>query len=308
MKIFGDYHIHSEFSRDAKVSQVTKTKPTVEDIVKRAKELELQEVAITDHGPAAYVGAKLKNFPHRKAMCERAERDHGIKVFCGVEANVMGTKGQIDVPAEMRKNLDILLCGIHVRVWGGFGYLFKFFLPNMFWRTIRWAPKGRIAKNTQVMKNAIEHNDIDVWTHPNLYFKLDVVEVARTCTERGTLIELNGSRISFRPVDFERMIALGAKFIINSDAHMVEKVGRIDRVKEFLKYCEYKDEDIINLSGLYRRPETKLLVKLREELEAFDECGLEHATEKEICVHDKKIEKQKEKERKRREKMIKKKG
>ena len=103
MKIYGDYHIHSEFSRDSK--------ETIDEIARMAKERELQEIAVTDHGPAAYaVGSKLKNFPHRKAMCERAEKEHGIKIFCGVEANVMGTKGQIDFPADFRKNLDILLC------------------------------------------------------------------------------------------------------------------------------------------------------------------------------------------------------
>jgi len=296
MKIYGDYHIHSEFSKDAR--------PTIDEIARMAKEKELYEIAITDHGPAAYVGRKLNDFPHRKAICERAEKERGVKIFCGIEANVIGTKGQIDIPADFRKNLDILLCGIHVRVWGGFRSLFSFFIPNVFWRIIRWTPNGRIKKNTVVMKNAIEHNDIDIWTHPNLYFKLDVIEVAKSCIERGTLIELNASRINFRPVDFEKMISMGAKFIINSDAHSADRVGRTDRVKEFLKYCDYKEDDIINLSGAYRRPDAKLLVKLQEELKNLEEANLENATEKEIKASEKITCKKKQKEIKRREKVI----
>jgi len=117
----------------------------------------------------------------------------------------------------------------------------------MFWKIIRWTPRRRIGKNTEIVQIAIEKNDIDIWTHPNRYFKLDVVEVAKTCAARGTLLELNSKRISIRPIDFERCLAVGAKFIIGSDAHTPKRVGDFARVEEFLKNCDYKEDDIINL-------------------------------------------------------------
>ena len=74
------------------------------------------------------------------------------------------------------------------------------------------------------------------------------MELARACQAHGTLVELNGAKISFRPIDFERMNAVGVKFIINSDAHRARSVGSVDRVYEFSKNCDYTEESIVNLN------------------------------------------------------------
>ena len=118
--------------------------------------------------------------------------------------------------------------------------LFTYLIPNWFWACVCWTPQGRRDKNTEIVKRAIMENNVDIWTHPNRYFRVNVVEVAKICAERGTLIELNGKSISFRPIDFERMIAVGAKFIINSDAHRVQSIGKVDKVLEFLKLSSRK--------------------------------------------------------------------
>jgi len=145
------------------------------------------------------------------------------------------------------KKFDIVLFGIHIAVLYSIRAFLFFFLPNMFWKLIHWTPAGRKRKNTKAVINAIENNRIDVWTHPNRYFRLNVVEVAKACAERGTLVELNSKKISFRPIDFERMVRVGAKFIINSDAHRPNRIGETTRVEEFLKNCDYNEDDIINL-------------------------------------------------------------
>ena len=240
MRLHGDYHIHTSFSRDAK--------GTVDEVAKEAKQKGIPEIAITEHGVANRYGADPKHFPHLKALCEKAGEDYGINVLFGIEANVIGTRGQIDVTEEDKALFDIINCGIHRSAKpADLRTFFTFFLPNNFWALLRWFPKGRIRKNTQIMKRVIEQNNITVWVHPGTFFKLDVVEVAKTCVERGTLLELNGARISFRPIDFERCIALGAKFIIGSDAHKPENVGRTHLVSEFLSQCDFKPGDIVNL-------------------------------------------------------------
>ena len=184
--------------------------------------------------------------------------DVSIKTYFGIEANIRGIDGQLDVKDSDRKKIDILLAGFHRGVKpAGIKSFFRFFLPNYFWAMLHWTPKGRIKKNTEIAKRAIQKHDIDIYAHPNRYFKVDVVEVAKVCAERKTLVELNGSRISFRPIDFERMLAVGAKFIINSDSHYAKRVGVVDRVYEFLKYCDFEEKDIINLTGSFRRPGTE---------------------------------------------------
>jgi len=254
MKLYGDYHIHSEFSRDAE--------GTIDEIALSAKESGLQEIAITDHGCKTWSGVKPKHYPHIKVLCDKARAEHGISVLFGVEANVTGSRGQVDINEEYRRDFDIFLLGFHTGVWWiGFRPFFTIFLPNLFCRLFRLWPKSRIRKNTEIMKRAIEKNNVDIWVHPNRYFKLDVVEVARTCAEMGTLVELNAKGVNYRPVDFERMVAVGAKFIVSSDAHKPCCVGQVDRVEEFLKNCDYPEEVIVNLHSPFSRPKAGLIEK-----------------------------------------------
>jgi len=252
MKILGDYHIHTDNSDG---------KATVEQMVHAAKSAGLTEVAITDHGHGRWFrGIKPKHYPMVKALVEKCGEENDIKTLFGVEANITGTAGQIDFCCEEEyNNLDILLCGVHRFVKpANILSFFTFFIPNWFCSIIRFFPKSLIAKNTEVVKRALSKNNVDVFVHPNRYFKINVVEVAKVCAERGILIELNSKKISFRPIDFERMLAVGAKFIINSDAHTPRRVGVTAKVEDFLKLCDYKEDDVINLKGTFKRRDPNL--------------------------------------------------
>ena len=248
--IIGDYHTHTDNSDG---------KDTVEDMIRTASNIGLQEIAITDHGHNKWFGGlKPKKYSMVKALVEKSAAEHNIKAYFGIEANVTGTNGQIDVDIDDRANMDILLCGVHRLVHSAnIKTLFTFFIPNWFWGIIRYTPKGRIRKNTEVMKRVIANNNIDIWAHPNRYFRLDVVEVAKICADRGTLIELNGKHISFRPIDFERMAAIDAKFIIGSDAHRTGRIASVNKVFEFLKLCDYNQDDIVNINGVFHRSKPK---------------------------------------------------
>ena len=255
--IVGDYHTHTDNSDG---------KNTVEEIINAGTRQGLQEIAVTDHGHGKWFGGlKPKKYSMVKALIEKSASENDIKAYFGIEANVTGTDGQIDVTQESHADLDILLCGIHRLVFpANLRSLFSFFIPNWFWALIRWTPHGRRQKNTEIMKRTIANNNIDIYTHPNRYFKLDVVEVAKVCAEMGTLVELNAKRISFRPIDFERMAAVGAKFIICSDAHHANRVGSVQKVFDFLKLCDYNEDDIINLKSTFRRGEPKKIQSIEE--------------------------------------------
>ena len=241
MTILGDYHTHTRYS-DGSASVI--------EMVRVAKERGLKEIAITDHSVSkTYRGLKKKNFERYRGEVESARAE--LPVLVGVESNVVSVDGHIDVDDEMRKKLDILLFGVHIMILYSVRGLFTFCLPNLFFNLIHYVPKFQVRRNTEIVKRVIEKNDIDVWTHPNKYFKLDVVEVARTCAHRGTLIELSSKKISYRPVDFERMAALGCKFIINSDAHSTKRVGDTARAEEFLKNCDYNPACIINMNQTF---------------------------------------------------------
>jgi len=267
MRIVADYHTHTDNSDG---------KATVEQIVYAAKSAGLSEVAITDHGHGKWLnGLKPKQYSMMKALVEKCGVDNDIKTLFGVEANITGSAGQIDFFAEDYDNVDIVLCGIHRFVKPAtFFSIFTYILPNWFFGTARYWPKSRIRKNTELVKRAIAENRIDIYVHPNRYFKVDVVDIAKTCAERGTLIELNSKKISFRPIDFERMTAVGAKFVICSDAHTPRRVGNITKVVDFLKLCEWQPKDIINMEGTFKRKDpldSGITIEKLKEAEVLDD-------------------------------------
>ncbi len=258
MKVYGDYHTHTLESDGMN---------TIDENVAAAKKRGLSEIGITDHAHYRVRNKKkrLENALLAKAQVLRSGKNHEIKTFYGIECNVVGMDGDIDVSNEERKLYDYLVCGIHMSVQPKkFWQFFTYYLPNMFWFVMRrlgvnYTPKGLIRKNTQAVINVIEKNNIDILSHPSRYFRVNVIEVAKACIARGTAMELNNKKISFRPVDFERMAAMGVKFVINSDAHKAENVGRMDRVGDFLKLCDYDPSCILNLDKPFVRPKALLL-------------------------------------------------
>jgi len=250
--IYGDYHVHTNHS-DGKES--------VEDMVKAAATLGLKEIAIADHGHGKWIkGLRRRDYARVRDAVKQAGEENNIRAYFGIEANITGTRGQIDVRAEDLGELDLLICGIHRMVKpASILSLFGFFIPNYFWSLIRWTPKRRIQKNTDVVIRALTENKIDILAHPGRYFKVDVVRIAKTAAQRGTYIELNGQKISFRPIDFERMASVGAKFIINSDAHTARRIGNVERVTEFLKTVDYREGDIVNLKNPFVKLEAKII-------------------------------------------------
>ena len=216
-------------------------------MARAAKERGLLEIAVTDHGMSRpFGGMKWRKVPKIISEIESARPD--LPVLFGVEANLVSTKGHIDVSEKLREKLDIVLMGVHLFVMYSFRAWFTFFVPNMLCKIIHYTPKCLVRRNTNIVKRAIENNQIDVWTHPGKYFRVNVVDIAEVCLRRGTLIELNGKRISFRPIDFERMAKMGCKFIINSDAHAPKRVGDGARAEEFLRNCDYDPQSIVNLN------------------------------------------------------------
>jgi len=240
MNIIGDYHMHTRASDGS---------GSVQDMVTIALEKGLREIAITDHGLRKIKGLKPKRLAEYFSEIDSVQEQ--LTVLVGAELDLINGAGALDPAEGLREKCDIILMGIHILVWYSFRTFFSFLVPNLFYKLIKFTPKWRVRRNTAIVKKCLEQNDVDIWAHPGRYFKVDVVDVARTCVRKGILIELSGKRVSFRPIDFERMIELGAKFIIGSDAHHPNKIAEVDRVSEFLKNCDYTEDDIINLKRTY---------------------------------------------------------
>jgi len=264
MELYGDLHTHTMYSDGH---------GTINDNVTSAVESGLRQIAITDHGHGKYKGGmRPKNYNIMRAQIKKASIEHKIDVLFGVEANITGADGSIDITAKERGGFDIVLCGVHRGVKPHrFIDFFTWLLPNYFCALFHHFPKKRINKNTQTVINAVEKNNIDILTHPNRYFKVDVLRVAKACIERGTVLELNAKRISFRPIDFERMAEMGAKFVIGSDAHWPKDVGRTKIVEDFLKKCDYPPDVILNLDKPFIRPKGIVLQEVAKDENSYND-------------------------------------
>ncbi len=224
MKIFADYHTHSHYSGDGK--------GTIEENVEAAKKKGLREIAISDHGPKHILyGVKRKHIDKiRNEIDEINKENPDIEVKFGLEANIIGLDGKLDVDEEVRKKLDILLAGYH------FGSMpdklmegTKVHLYNWIGSALPSIQRKSRVMNTKSVVEAIYNNDIDILTHPGAKADIDTKEVAKAATHNDTALEINSSHGHMTVEYIKIAMKEGAKFVLGSDAHRPENVGNVEK-------------------------------------------------------------------------------
>ena len=219
MKLKGDYHTHSKYSGDCKNE--------MEDVVKQAIARGLDEIAITDHGPKhAGYGIKTTDYPqmHQEIMVLR-DKYPQIKILLGLEANLLGTKGDIDLTPEMESLCDWLNCGYH------FGSNLSQDLPihirNFLSKYSKRVYERAKRDNTNAMINAMRKHKIKMMTHPGAKGPIDIDAVARVAAETGTMLEINSSHGHLTVENIKIAMQYDVTFVVNSDAHRLERIGEV---------------------------------------------------------------------------------
>lgn len=243
MIITADYHTHTRFSHG---------RGTVEDNVRAAIARGMKEVAITDHGLNHVVFGlrrrKLANL--REQIDEMNERYAGtIRVLMGVEANLIGLDGTIDLPDELMSSFDILLMGYHRMAWlkdaktvGHFGVMNYILTDN----------QKIIRKNTQAYVRSMERYPIACITHPDDMIHLDMELLGEAAARTGTALELNMRHHSLTIEQIVRLKINGAPFLISSDAHRSKDVGNMSGMIEWAMEAGLTEQDILNAQGCRR--------------------------------------------------------
>jgi len=242
MLLYGDYHTHTNFIHG---------KGTVDDNVKTAASLGLKQIAITDHGLKHIAfGLKKRKLPNYTKEIRAAEKKYGIKVFKGVEANLISTDGQIDMTPDEIKQFDIILCGFHKFIWPKtLKDFFGFFIPNYFLDLFNIKTSKKMKeRNTRAVINNIKKFPVDVLTHINYGLKVNCKAVAAACAKYGTYLELNGKRITYSDNELQDMIDTGVQFIVNSDAHSVSRIGEVKICLDAINRLKIPYERIANFN------------------------------------------------------------
>lgn len=244
MVLQGDYHTHTIY---------THGHGTVEDSVKVAIKRGLKQIAITEHSfSQAFYGINKKEYNEMRVEIESLRRKYKgrIDILCGLESNLLDLNGNIDLPPEERKIVDILVVGYHANFKPrSLKAFFTFWIPNVL--GIGGKSKKQIAKNTEAYTKAIKKNKIDIISHLNSHrCYVDPVKIAKVAKEYNTYIELNGKVINFSDEQMEDMIATGVKFIIDSDAHYPDRVGKNHRGMNFVEKYNIPPEQVANLDKI----------------------------------------------------------
>ncbi|MBQ4099086.1 MAG: PHP domain-containing protein [Clostridia bacterium] len=243
MKINLDLHTHTVYSHG---------KGTIEENAVSAKEKGLYGIAITDHGfshPA--FGMRRKKVAKMRRECDLAEQKTGVKVLLGIESNIRGRDGTIDVKPSDYENLDVVLAGVHKFIFyktvGDFG---KLLLKNMLHDKFKIKASDKLIKyNTECYVNAVKNNPIDVLTHVGFGCVCDAVEVAKACADYGTLFEISTKKTHLTDEEWQKVIETGVNFVVDSDAHSVDRIGDTALACELFKRVNFPIDRIKNIDG-----------------------------------------------------------
>jgi putative hydrolase len=224
MNLVADLHIHTVSSGHAY--------STIEEYAVQAKKIGLQAIAITDHGSAMPGGPHSYHFSNMRMIPDVLD---GIRVYRGIEANVINSNGQIDLSDEDLARLDIVMVATHPFC----GY----------------ENQGE-EKNTEVLIKSLDNPYINIIAHPgNPKYPLNVEKTVAAAKEKKVLIEINNSSFTSRVGSWEKCLEFAKeikrqdwKVVIGSDSHITTMLGTFDKALELIKEAGLSEEHVVNTS------------------------------------------------------------
>jgi putative hydrolase len=239
LNIIGDYHTHTRIPKgNIKVVQQLFGKHAKGSVLENANvaiSRNLREIAITDHGYKHLLyGMEKKAYKEVRESIDElnlqfSNNKQDIKVFLGVEANIMTMNGDIDVDDDILQYLDIICAGFHRGVFFG---------------------AERVRKNfTEAAINAMLKYDIAILNHPCDKTVVDILQVGKIAIERNTAIELNRKHGNIAFEDIKRLKALGATFSLGSDSHKSQTIGDFGEAYKVAIEAGLTKDDIVNADG-----------------------------------------------------------
>ncbi|MEA3490060.1 MAG: DNA polymerase/3'-5' exonuclease PolX [Candidatus Omnitrophota bacterium] len=203
--IKGDLHMHTS---------ATDGRNSVEEMVEAAREKGYKYVAITEHSKNVRVANGMDErrlLKHVENIRKYAGKKRDIKVLAGIEVDILGD-GKLDLKDPVLKELDIVIAAIHSR----------FSLEK--------------DKQTERILRAMDNGYVNVLAHPSgrlittrSPLQADFDRIFSRAAESNIYLEINthGERIDLNDVHCRRAKELGAKFVVNTDAH---EAGQLDEM------------------------------------------------------------------------------
>ena len=220
MSISFDSHTHTVMSGHAF--------STIEEYAAACSRYGLEGFATTDHGPAMMGAPQLIYFYNLASLPRQV---NGIRVLRGVEANIVGIDGSLDLPDPVLKRLDVCIASYHEIV----------------------LPPKTAGEHTAAWLSVIKNPFVDIVGHSGRGpFPFDIHAVLKACRDENKAIEINNHTVSGDSFPHNcRDIALacrklGVKIVVNSDAHISSNVGQVADALAMLATVDFPMELIVN--------------------------------------------------------------
>lgn len=226
MKYQIDLHVHSNVSTHAYSS--------LEELVAKAKINNVKGFALTNHGPSMPDAPHEYHFANMKILPDII---NDIRVYRGIEANIISEDGSIDFPLKYDNYLEIILAGFHNQTLYGDG--------------------ENIVKNTNAVINCIKNGYVDILAHlGNPQYPIDYELVIKKAALHGVAIEINNSSfIKSRTGSYENCIEIAklckkynTPISLGSDTHISTNIGNLNESIKIIKKSEIDENQIINYS------------------------------------------------------------
>ena len=193
----------------------------------------MKGLCLTEHGPAIEGGAPAY-IPHSQRMLP--ETVEGIRVYKGVEINILDHRGTVDIPPEYLKLCEFAIASIHTHMF-----------PE----------RDKREENTEVYLKMLRNPYIDILGHADdPTVPCDFEAMVRTAGEEGKLLELNNnSTTAHRPGSLPSLKkyilcckAHRQRVCVASDAHFHTMVGSVEPMMTLLEELDFPQELIVNLT------------------------------------------------------------
>lgn len=222
-RILGDLHTHTIASQHAY--------STIGELIDQSKKLDMEFLAVTDHGPEMLDGAIRHHFYCMPGLPEVVD---GIRLYKGAEVNIKSFEGRLDLDDEVLSRLDFIIASYHVEA----------------------ISPGSEEENTKGWLNAIRNKYVDCLGHTgNPAYPFNHEKIVKALHDEGKILEINANSPVVRKGSEKNctdIIKLCKKYsvpvIATSDAHHKWNVGNVKASLDMLEELEFPPHLILNTS------------------------------------------------------------
>lgn len=226
MELLFDLHTHTVSSGHAF--------STLKENIEEARKKGLLALGTSDHASAMEGAPTPKFFSNYRAI---GREILGIRIFRGVEANVMDFTGRLDMEEKLLQQMDYVIASLHSAC-------------------IR---PGTREENTDALIGAMDNPWVKIIGHPDDdRYPLDLPRLVRAAKEKDVVLEVNSASASGKTGrlhaerNIPRLLELCRQYqvrvIAGSDTHIWYDVGNLSLARNFLETAQFPEELIANTS------------------------------------------------------------